>query len=77
MQLKCGSLWDCGLKQLAKVVCEQRQFNFIIVYVMKNGYVFANNGNRFILQCFIDEIRIFDKNEIIVQNVHHRITLIV
>jgi len=66
-----------GLKHLAQIVCEQRQFNLILVYVVKNAYVFANNGNRLILHGFIDELRVFDKNEIVVQNVHHRITLIV
>ena len=65
------------LKQLAKVVCEQRQFNLVLVYVVKNGDVFANNGDCLILRGFIDELRVFDKNEIIVQNVHHRIALIV
>jgi hypothetical protein len=65
------------LKQLAKVVCEQRQFNLVFVNVVKYGYVFANNGNCSVLHCFIDELRVFDENEIIIQNVHDGITLVV
>ena len=45
--------------------------------VVKYGYVFANDGNCFVLHRFIDELRVFDKNEIIVKNVHDRITLVV
>ena len=66
-----------GLEQLANVVCEERQFNLVLVYVVKNCYVFANNGNRLVLQGFVDEPRIFDENEVVVQNVHDRIALIV
>ena len=55
-----------GLEQLAKVVCEQRQFNFVLVHVVKNGYVFANDGNRLVLQGFVDEPRVFNENEVVV-----------
>lgn len=65
------------LKQLTNVVCEQRQFNLVFVNVVKYGYVFANDGNCFVLHRFIDELRVFDENEIIVKNVHDRITLVV
>jgi hypothetical protein len=64
-------------QQLANIVCEERQFNLILVYVVKNGYVFANDGNYFVLHGFIDELRVFHENEIIVQNVHDRVPLII
>ena len=72
----CGA-FIVHLKQLAKVVCEQRQFNLIFMNVVKYGYVFANYGNCFILHCFIDALRVFDEYKIIVQNVHDRITIVI
>ena len=47
------------------------------MYVVENGYVFAYDGNYFVLHGFIDELRGFDENEIIVQNVHDRVPLII
>jgi len=45
--------------------------------VVKDADVFAYNGNRFVLNRFVNGVRVFDEYEIIVQNVHDRVALIV
>ena len=68
---------DWMKKQFAQVVCEERQFNLVFMNVMKDADVFAYNGNRFALNRFINDVRVFDEDEIIVQNVHDRVALVV
>jgi hypothetical protein len=45
--------------------------------VVKDADVFAYNGNRFVLNCFTNGVRVFYENEIIVQNVHDGVALVV
>ena len=54
------------MKQLAKVVREECQFNLVFMNVVEDADVFADDGDRFVLRGFIDDVRIFHENKIIV-----------
>jgi hypothetical protein len=54
------------LKQLAQVVREERQFNLVFMNVVKDADVFAYYGNRFVLNGFINDVRVFNENEVAV-----------
>jgi hypothetical protein len=64
-------------KQFAQVVCEKREFNFVFVHVVEYADVFADDGDGAILCGFIEQARVFDVAEVVVQNVHDGIALIV
>jgi len=64
-------------KQFAQVVCEKREFNFVLVHVVEYADVFADDGDGAILHGLIEQVRVLDVAEVVVQNVHDGIALIV
>jgi hypothetical protein len=54
------------MQQLTEVVGEESQLNLVFMYVVKNADVFANDGNGLILHGFIEELRVFYINEVVV-----------
>jgi len=67
----------CESQQFANVVREQSQFNFVFVHVVEDANVLANYCNGAILGGFIEQVRVFDVAEVVVQNVHDGIALVV
>ena len=64
-------------KQLAQVVCKERQLNFVFVHVVEDADVLANDGDRAVLHGFAEELRALHVNEVVVQNVHDGVALVV
>jgi hypothetical protein len=64
-------------KHFANIICKQCQLNFVFVHIVEYADVLANDGNRAILHGFIEEPRVFNVNEVVIQYVHDGIALIV
>ena len=60
-----------------EAVCEQSQLNFVLVYVVENSDVFADDGDGIILFGLGHLACRFYKGKYAVQYIHHRIPRIV
>ena len=64
-------------KNLGKIVGKKRQLNRVLMHFMKNRDVFAQKRQNLVFHALLYVGREFHKVEEIIQNINHRISIII